>query len=153
LRAVRVFGVVVAVVQLASMIAFSVSMYTIFAAASSMASGDSMAMELTLDEAAGVGALRLDAVARNGGLLGVNLAVGVSALDEAGESLARNSTSVHLEAGEGRTVSVSLSLPLGVMRRITVERRGCLEVTMDLRTLNDLVSVSNTMTVREGGSS
>ena len=151
MRAVRVFGVVVAAVQLASMIAFGASMYTILAVASSAASGDSMAMELTLDEAAGVGVLRLDAVARNGGLLGVNLAVGVSALDEAGEPLARNSTSVHLGAGEGRTISVSLSLPLGVMRRITVERRGSLEVTMDLKTLNDLIGVSNTMTVREGG--
>jgi hypothetical protein len=78
--------------------------------------------------------------------------LGVSALDEAGEPLARNSTSVHLGAGEGRAVSLSLSLPFGVMRRITVERRGRLEVTMDLRTLNDLVGVSNTMTVREGGS-
>jgi hypothetical protein len=152
LRAVRVLGVVVVAVQLASMIAFGASMYTILLAASSMASGDSMAMVLTLDEAVGVGVLRLDAVARNGGLLGVNLDLGVSALDEAGEPLARNSTSVHLGAGEGRAVSLSLSLPFGVMRRITVERRGRLEVTMDLRTLNDLVGVSNTMTVREGGS-
>lgn len=152
MRAVRVLGVVVVAVQLASMIAFGASMYTILLAASSMASGDSMAMVLTLDEAVGVGVLRLDAVARNGGLLGVNLDLGVSALDEAGEPLARNSTSVHLGAGEGRAVSLSLSLPFGVMRRITVERRGRLEVTMDLRTLNDLVGVSNTMTVREGGS-
>ncbi len=152
MRAVRVFGVVMLAIQLASMIAFGASMYTIIAVASSTASEDSMAMELTLDEATGVGVLRLEAITHNEGLLGVNLVVGVSALDEAGETLARNSTSVHLEAGEGRAVSVSLNLPLGVMRRITVERRGSLEVTMDLKTLNDLVCISNTMTVREGGS-
>ncbi len=153
MRAVKVFGIVVAAVQLASMIAFGASMYTILAVASSTASGDSMAMELTLNEATGVGVLRLDAMARNAGLLGVNMVMGVNALGEAGEPLASNSTSVHLEAGEGRSVSVSLSLPLGVMRRITMERRGSLEVTMDLKTLNDLVSISNTMTVREGGPS
>jgi len=152
LRAVRVFGVVVVAVQLASMIAFGASMYTIFAVASSTASRDSMAMELTLDEAAGVGVLRLEAIARNEGLLGVNLDLGVSALDETSEPLARNSTSVYLGVGEGRVVSVSLSLPLGVMKKITVENRGSLEVTMNLKTLNDLVVVFNTMTMREGGS-
>ncbi len=152
MRAVRAFGLVMLAIQLASMIAFGASMYTIIAVASSTASEDSMAMELTLDEATGIGVLRLEAMAHNGGLLGVNLAVGVGALDEAGETLARNSTSVHIEAGEGRAVSVSLSLPLVVMRRITMERRGSLEVIFDLKTLNDLVGISNTMIVREGGS-
>jgi hypothetical protein len=152
LRAVRVFGVVVAVVQLASMIAFGASMYTILVVASSTASGDATAISVKIDEATGVGVLRFDAATRNEGLLGVNVKIGVYAFDVKGERFADNSTSVHLEVGQEEPVSLTLRLPAGLIRRMLNGDGDCFEVTVELRTLNDLVGASNTITYRGGGS-
>lgn len=152
MRAVRVFGVVVAVVQLASMIAFGASMYTILVVASSTASGDATAISVKIDEATGVGVLRFDAATRNEGLLGVNVKIGVYAFDVKGERFADNSTSVHLEVGQEEPVSLTLRLPAGLIRRMLNGDGDCFEVTVELRTLNDLVGASNTITYRGGGS-
>jgi hypothetical protein len=146
LKAVKVFGVLVVVVQLASMITFGASMYTLLMVASSTASGEAMAIRVTFDETTGVGLLRLDAKTRNEGLLGVDLAVAIYALNDEGAHFLRNSTSVHLGVGEEEPVSLALRLPEGLVRRMLDGEGDCFEVTVDLRTLNNMVGTSNTMT-------
>ena len=152
MRAVRVFGLVVAMIQLASMIAFGASMYTILVVASSTASGDATAISVQIDEATGVGVLRFDAATRNEGLLGVNVKIGVFAFDVKGERFADNSTSVHLEVGQEEPVSLTLRLPADLIRRMLDGDGDCFEVTVELRTLNDMVGASNTITYRGGES-
>jgi hypothetical protein len=152
LKTVRVIGVLVAAVQLFSMLAFCASIYTIFMVASSTTSGDAMAVQVTFNEAAGAGMISLDAELRNEGLLGVNLALGIYTLNGSGERIARNSTSVYLEVGGQEPVSLSLQLTEGLIGRLLEGEEGCFEVVMGVRTLRDLVGVSNSMTFGGGGS-
>lgn len=152
MRAARVLGVLVLFVQLSTVVALGLSIYTIFAIASSTASGDSMGVEVTYDEATGVGVLRLSALPMNKGFLEADLTVGIEVSDEGGNSIATNTTSVRLGAGEYEPVSLSLAIPADVMSDIIQgEEEGHFEVNLDIRTLFDMVGVSNTMKIRGGG--
>lgn len=152
MKTVGVIGVLVAAVQLFSMLAFCASIYTIFMVASSTTSGEAMAVQVTFNEVAGSGMIRLDAELRNEGLLGVDLALGIYTLNGSGERIARNSTSVYLEVGGREPVSLSLQLTEGLVGRLLEGEGGCFEVVMGVRTLRDLVGVSNSMTFGGGGS-
>lgn len=151
MRAARVFGVLVLFVQLATVMALGLSIYTIFTIASSTASGDSMGVEMAYNEATGVGVLRVRALPMNRGFLEADLAVGIGVSDEGGNNIATNSTSVLLGAGDYEPISLSLAVPADVMRDIMQgEAEGYFEVNLDIRTLFDMVGVSNTMKIRGG---
>ena len=151
MRAARVFGLLVLLVQVSSVLAFGLSVYTIFNVASSTASEGAIGLELTIDRSTGIGVLRLRATPRNAGPLGVDLAIGVGAIDDSGVYITRNSTSMHLDAGEGKPVSLSLRIPGDLMQEMTLKGvEGYFEVTFDIRTLNKMVGVLNTMRIQAG---
>ena len=151
MKAVRAFGVLVAFVQLASVIALGASLFTIFSVASSTASGEAMAMEMTIDRATGVGVLTLEASPMNNGFLDANIAIDVGMVDDEGGYIARDSTSVSLGAGEQEPLSLSLTIPADViLEAIEEDVEGYFEVTLDIRTLYDMVGVTNTMRIRGG---
>ena len=151
MKAVRAFGVLVAFVQLASVIALGASLFTIFSVASSAASGEAMAMEMTIDRATGVGVLTLEASPMNNGFLDANIAIDVGMVDEEGGYIARDSTSVSLGAGEQEPLSLSLTIPADViLEAVEEDLGGYFEVTLDIRTLYDMVGVTNTMRIRGG---
>jgi hypothetical protein len=151
LKAVRAFGVLVAFVQLASVIALGASLFTIFSVASSAASGEAMGMEMTIDRATGVGVLTLEASPVNNGFLDANIAIDVGVVDEEGGYIARDSTSVSLGSGEQEPLSLSLTIPADVILEAMEEDvQGYFEVTLDIRTLYDMVGVTNTMRIRGG---
>ncbi len=150
MKAVRVLGVLIVAVQLISMLAFCTSVYTIYMVASSISSGDAMAIQVTFNEATGVGMMSLDADLRNEGLLGVDLSLGFYTLNEYGNRIARNSTSVYLDVGGREPVSLSLQLSESMIERLLEGEGGCFEVSLDLRTLRDLVGISNSMTFGGG---
>ena len=151
MKAVRAFGVLIAFVQLASVIALGASLFTIFSVASSAASGEAMAMEMTIDRATGVGVLTLEASPMNNGFLDANIAIDVSVVDEVGDYITRDSTSVNLGAGEQKPLSLSLTIPADViLKAVEEDLGGYFEVTLDIRTLYDMVGVTNTMRIRGG---
>jgi hypothetical protein len=151
LKAVRAFGVLVAFVQLASVVALGASLFTIFSVASSAASAEAMAMEMTIDRATGVGVLTLEASPMNNGFLDANIAIDVGMVDEEGGYIARDSTSVSLGAGEQELLSLSLTIPADViLEAVEEDVEGYFEVTLDIRTLYDMVGVTNIMRIRGG---
>lgn len=150
MKTVRVFGVLIVAVQLVSMLAFCTTVYTIYMVASSISSGDALAIQVTFNEATGAGMMILDAELRNEGLLGVDLALGIYTLNDSGERIARNSTSVYLDVGGQEPVSLSLQLSESMVERLLEGEGGCFEVSLGLRTLNDLVGISNSMTFGGG---
>lgn len=151
MKAVRAFGVLVAFVQLASVITLGASLFTIFSVASSAASGEAMAMEMTIDRTTGVGVLTLEASPMNNGFLDANIAIDVDMVDEGGGYIARDSTSVSLGAGEQEPLSLSLTIPADVILEAMEEDvEGYFEVTLDIRTLYDMVGVTNIMRIRGG---
>jgi hypothetical protein len=141
---------IIAVIQLASVLAFVASMYTVTAVLSSSLSGEGMALELTVDESTGVGTLQLELYPINPGFLSTDLSVELILLAD-GEDIASDSSSVSLAAGSQETLSLDLTIDAVDMERIiTEELETSLEVTFSLRTLYDLIGISNKIEFQGG---
>jgi hypothetical protein len=152
LKAVKVFGILILAVQLTSFVAFTLSFHTVFAVAQSIVSGDTLSYNMVMDESTGVGELRIEISPMNSGYLGVDLALDVGVLDKDDNYIAWNSTFVHLDAGERKPLMLSLHLPATKLLEMMLDgRSGFLEVTLNMRTFNDLVGISNTLRVEGGG--
>ncbi len=150
MKLAKILGAIIAVIQLSSVLAFVVSMYTVTAVLSSSLSGEGMALELTVDESTGVGTLQLELYPINPGFLSTDLYVGLILLAD-GEDIASDSSSVSLAAGSQETLSLDLTVDAADMERIiTEELETSLEVTFGLRTLYDLVGISNKIEFQGG---
>jgi len=150
LKPAKILGVLIAVVQLASVLAFVASMYTVTAVLSSSLSGEGMALELTVDESTGVGTLQLELYPINPGLLSTDLFVELILLAD-GEDIASDSSSVSLAAGSQETLSLDLTVDAADMEQIiTEDLETSLEVTFSLRTLYDLIGISNKIEFQGG---
>jgi LEA14-like dessication related protein len=150
LKPAKILGLIIAVIQLASVLAFVASMYTVTAVLSSSLSGEGMALELTVDESAGIGTLQLELYPINPGFLSTDLSVELILLAD-GEDIASDSSSVSLAAGSQETLSLDLTIDAADLERIiTEELETSLEVTFSLRTLYDLVGISNKIEFQGG---
>ena len=150
MKPAKILGVIIAVIQLSSVLAFVASMYTITAILSSSLSGEGMTLELTVDESTGVGTLQLELYPINPGFLNTDLSVELILLAD-GEDIASDSSSVSLAAGSQETMSLDLTVDAADMERIiTEELETSLEATFGLRTLYDLVGISNKIEFQEG---
>ena len=150
MKPAKILGLIIAVIQLASVLAFVASMYTVTAVLSSSLSGEGMALELTVDESAGIGTLQLELYPINPGFLSTDLSVELILLAD-GEDIASDSSSVSLAAGSQETLSLDLTVDAADMERIiTEELETSLEVTFGLRTLYDLVGISNKIEFQGG---
>jgi len=150
LKPAKILGLIIAVIQLASVLAFVASMYTVTAVLSSSLSGEGMALELTVDEFTGVGTLQLELYPINPVFLSTDLSVELILLAD-GEDIASDSSSVSLAAGSQETLSLDLTVDAADMERIiTKELETSLEVTFSLRTLYDLIGISNKIEFQGG---
>ena len=150
MKPAKILGVIIAVIQLSSVLAFVASMYTITAVLSSSLSGEGMTLELTVDESTGVGTLQLELYPINPGFLSTDLSVELILLAD-GEDIASDSSSVSLAAGSQETMSLDLTVDAADMERIiTEELETSLEATFGLRTLYNLVGISNKIEFQGG---
>jgi len=150
LKPAKILGLIIAVIQLASVLAFVASMYTVTAVLSSSLSGEGMALEMTVDEYTGVGTLKLELYPINPGFLSTDLSVELILFAD-GEDIASDSSSVSLAAGSQETLSLDLTVDSVDMERIiTEELETSLEVTFSLRTLYDLIGISNKIEFQGG---
>ncbi|TEU08660.1 hypothetical protein E3J20_08120 [Candidatus Bathyarchaeota archaeon] len=150
MKPAKILGLIIAVIQLASVLAFVASMYTVTAVLSSSLSGEGMALELTVDEFTGVGTLQLELYPINPVFLSTDLSVELILLAD-GEDIASDSSSVSLAAGSQETLSLDLTIDAVDMERIiTEELETSLEVTFSLRTLYDLIGISNKIEFQGG---
>ncbi len=150
MKSFKVLGVFIAVVQLASALAFVLSIYTITAILSTSMAGEGLAMELTVDEATGVGTLQLELAPFNPGFLETDLSVELILLAE-GESIASDSSTVTLAAGSEEPLLLDLVVDADDMERIITDGlETSLEITFSLRTLYNMVGISNTIEIQGG---
>lgn len=151
MKAVNVIRVALVVVQLVSVAASGLSLYTITSVLKTSLSGGGMVAEMTFDEATGRGLLEISLSPVNGGLLAVDLSVELGAVGSDGDYIARDSFDVHLEPGDVSSQTLSLVIPASEVQRIMEGGRGSdLEIVLGLRTLYNLVGITNTLTI-EGG--
>jgi hypothetical protein len=150
LKPAKVLGIVISMIQLASVLAFVMSIYTVTMVLQSSISGEGLAMELTVDESTGRGLLQLELNPSNPGLLDTDLSLELNLLAD-GEKITGDSSSVSIAAGSQETLSLNLMVEAADMERIISQGlETSMEVTIGLRTLYDLVGISNTIELQGG---
>ena len=150
MKPTKVLGVVISMIQLASVLAFVLSIYTVTMVLQSSISGEGLAMELTVDESTGRGLLHLELNPSNPGLLDTDLSLELNLLAD-GEKITGDSSSVSIAAGSQETLSLNLMVEAADMERIISQGlETSMEVTIGLRTLYDLVGISNTIELQGG---
>lgn len=150
MKPAKILGVVISMIQLASVLAFVLSIYTVTMVLQSSISGEGLAMELTVDESTGRGLLQLELNPSNPGLLDTDLSLELNLLAN-GEKITGDSSSVSIAAGSQETLSLNLMVEAADMERIISQGlETSMEVTIGLRTLYDLVGISNTIELQGG---
>jgi hypothetical protein len=150
LKPAKVLGIVISMIQLASVLAFVMSIYTVTMVLQTSISGEGLAIELTVDESTGRGLLQLELNPSNPGLLDTDLSLELNLLAD-GEKITGDSSSVSIAAGSQETLSLNLMVEAADMERIISQGlETSMEVTIGLRTLYDLVGISNTIELQGG---
>jgi len=135
LKPVKILGLFIGLIQLASVLMFILSVYTITSVLQSSMSGDGMALELIVNEASGEGALQLELSPNNLGFFDTTLYLELSMFAD-DEIIATDSSSIMLIAGSQETMSLNLVVDSKDMERIFVQDLEThLEFTIDLKTL------------------
>jgi len=137
------------ITQIASLAAFGLSIYSIYGVLSSTFIGG-LGFEMDFDEATGVGSLQLEVTPQNTGYLDADVTLGLKILDGDGVSVASESTSVMLAPGGSETISLVLEISREDYERIALGGESYLELFVGLRTLFDLIGISDTITIPQG---
>jgi hypothetical protein len=137
------------IAQIGSLVAFGLSIYSIYGVLSSTFTGG-LAFEMDIDEATGVGSLRVEVTPQNPGYIGADVTLGLSLLDGDGVSVASESSSVTIAPGGSETITLVLEVSRVDFERISSEGVSTLELYVGLRTLYDLVGISDTITIPQG---
>jgi len=137
------------ITQIASLAAFGLSIYSIYGVLSSTFIGG-LGFEMDFDEATGVGSLQLEVTPQNTGYLDADVTLGLKILDGDGVSVASESTSVMLAPGGSETISLVLEVSREEYERIALGGESYLELFVGLRTLFDLIGISDTITIPQG---
>lgn len=150
MKPVKILGLFISFVQLASVLAFIFSIYTVTSVLQSSMSGGEMSLELNVNAASGEGALQLELSPSNLGFLDTKLYIELS-MFAGGENIVSDSSSVMLIAGSQENMSLNLVVDTIDMERIfTQELKTNLVFTIDLRTLFDLVGITDTIEIKGG---
>lgn len=149
MRRSKALGALITALQLAGLVAFALSFHALFDVLSNTVSGEAFTLELTIDPSTGLGVLTLNVAPRNSGFLGVDLSVEMAVVAD-GEYVARDSTSGYIDPGGQRPLSLSLTIPAEVAQDFQQEK-VFLEIALELRTLENLVGVTNTLRIEGGG--
>jgi hypothetical protein len=151
MRLSRAFGLIIAISQIASLATFGLSLHTVSAILTNSLGGDGLTFELKVDDVTGGGVLDLEIEPVNQGYLGADFMMELSLIDSTGTTVATDSTSAYLEPGSVKALGVSLHISKEEFERIYDEwNDSTLNVTVGLRTLYDLVGVSNTVSLQGG---
>lgn len=152
MKLLRAFGFGVITFQLLTILALGLTVLTFFSILSNAFVGDTFRMSLGVDEATGDWRVTMNASPKNSGLLGVTMGFEMGILTPEGVYLARNSTSVRIDPGASRSLTLVLSVPADVaLENGLQQNRGTLDIVLSVRTLWDLVEVKNAWRVEGGG--
>lgn len=151
MKASKAIRVLITVLQLAGLIVFFLSFHTLYSVLSSTVAGESFEVELVIDHSTGAGILTLNAHPRNEGFLGADLSISLAVVVADSGEITRDSTSGHIGAGGERSFILGLTLPSEKVQAFQKDSDVQIEVAIEIRTLEDLVGISNTMRLRGGG--
>ena len=142
MKAVKVVGAILLAVQIVSVLAFGLSFHTMTSVLMTTLSGEPLQLELNFDHT-GQGEMVIELKPLNQGFLDAEMILKVGALDKYGEYISQNSSRIHLNSGSSRTVFLTLQFSSSDCERLAQD--SSIEVTVDLKTLNNLVGISNSL--------
>jgi len=151
LKSSKALGLILLVIQVAAIVAFVVSVHTIYMVMRSTAPGGGQEIPVGIDQNTGTAKLTFTMSPANGGLIGASLSVQVGILAPDGQYVAMNSTRLYLDPGSSRSLGMTLKVPIEAINKYYTDGGTSLEVQMGVRTLQDLVGFS-TIIHSEGGS-
>ena len=137
------------IAQIGSLVAFGLSIYSVYGVLSSTFTGG-LGFEMGIDEATGVGSLQVAVTPQNPGYIDAEVTLGLSLLDGDGVSVASESSSVTIAPGGSETITLILEISRIDLERISTEGVSTLELYVGLRTLYNLVGISDTITIPQG---
>jgi hypothetical protein len=146
LKTTKIIGLLILIAQIGSLVAFGLSIYSIYRVLTSTFSGG-LGFEMGFDEATGAGTLQLEVAPQNLGYLDTGVTLGLKLLDGDGVPVASDTTSVTLIPGGSETISLVLEVSQEDYERIALEGESSIELSVSLRTLFDLVGISDTITI------
>jgi len=149
LKTTKLIALLIMIAQIGSLVAFGLSIYSIYGVLSSTFTGG-LAFEMDIDEATGAGSLRVEVTPQNPGYIDADVTLGLSLLDGDGVSVASESSSVTIAPGGSETITLVLEVSRVDFERISSEGVSTLELYVGLRTLFDLVGISDTITIPQG---
>ena len=137
------------ITQVASLAAFGLSIYSIYGVLTSTFSGE-LGFEMAFDETTGAGTLQIEVAPQNPGYLEADVTLGLKLLDGDGVSVADETTTVMLAPGGSETISLVLEVSREDYERIALDGESSIELYVGLRTLFDLIGISDTITIPQG---
>jgi hypothetical protein len=148
LKASKALDIFTTVVQLGGFIAFALGMYSMMTVFSTALPQGGEEMELEMTDPV---VIPLHLAPANQGYLGTRLSVSISLVGD-GEVLASSSKQVEVPPRSQVPVDLELSLPLSTAERYLQEGADVEWVTgIEVSSLYDLISFSNTITMPGGG--
>ena len=125
---------------------FTVSFYNLFSFLGNIITGETFRLNFVENELSGDLLLSLEANPRNNGFLDVSLSIELAIYDLDDNLIARDSTSFNINAGNSHPLSLSLALPVSMVGDGGLqEDEGYIQMSFAVRTLADLVGLTNVM--------
>jgi hypothetical protein len=137
LKASNVLGVALLITEIVSIGLFLVCGQTIFSIIGSVAPGSGQ-IPVVEDQATQTASLTFTFSPRNNGLLAVDLDLGFGLTLSDGSYTLKNTTTVSLNPGAGRDVSLSIRVPIAVLQDYS-NVGGTVDIYTSIGTLNGLV--------------
>ncbi|MGQ9782168.1 MAG: hypothetical protein ACUVQ8_08015 [Nitrososphaeria archaeon] len=127
-----------------------ISLYNIIGFISSMSS-ETFNLDLDENESTGDWTLTLNANPKNKGFLDVSLFIELTILDSNNQTIATESKHVQIKAGGSETFSVALNIPAEFAPGGDIQNaKGTFRMVMSIRTLGDLIGLTQVMEIKGG---
>jgi hypothetical protein len=146
LKITKNIGLLVLIIQIVSFVAFGLSVHSIYEILSSTFS-EGLTFELDIGETKETGILQVEVTPQNKGYLDADVSLGLSLLDQEGRTIASEFSSINISPGTMETIYLRLEISLDDYEKILSEEMSFLELHVGMRTLYNLVGVSDTITI------
>lgn len=146
MKTTKIISLLIILTQIGSLLAFGLSIYTIYGVLTS-AFSEGLSFEMDFDEVTGDSTLHVEFTLENPSYIDAKVALGLSMLDRDGESIASGSTLVEIPPSGSEAITLILEVSQEDFERIALEGESSLELYISLRTLYDLVGISDTITI------
>jgi len=145
MKAVQVVGILITLVQLGSVVGFGLSLHTMAGVVMGTITSGEIGIEMNVDELGGSGSMELNLTPNNPGFLEATATFEILILDDLGAPLGTDYQTVILQPGDSQPVNLRLEISASDIMRIVEGMETSVEVTISLRTLYDLVGITNTI--------